>query len=286
MDGGLRKRRGNDEESKPLLDNVDEDEEDYRYQERTSPVIQQKGFYDQCVTLMSWFWNSMWSVWPFSLQIDEPTRLAMLRLKTNVTEKFNKDDRDHMLELLNLWELGFPGQSVPYDIVSNDWKKLGFQSDDPMRDFRGTGIFGLQQILFFAELYPIKFTQILDLQNLRGEMYPFVVTSFNVTMMLFELLGWGWKKPGVSTAVNQECYFSMIKMLIPSPDCDINETKYVLNQMYSVAMVILDTQWINTGASYMDFPVVLQKTQSEFENIFLGGNKTITDINILLDSVR
>lgn len=34
-------------------------------------------------------------------------------------------------------------------------------------------------------------------------MYPFVVASFNVTMMIFELLGWGWKTKGMSTALNQ-----------------------------------------------------------------------------------
>jgi hypothetical protein len=89
-----------------------------------------------------------------------------------------------------------------------------------MRDFRGTGIFGLQNFLFLAEKYPTTWQRIVDLQESRGkwcatrflrdlgERYPVAIASFNVTMMLFEFLGWGWKTPGQSSCkdtVSQSC---------------------------------------------------------------------------------
>lgn len=36
----------------------------------------------------------------------------------------------------------FTDAEYPTTHVSHEWKKLGFQSDDPQRDFRATGIFG------------------------------------------------------------------------------------------------------------------------------------------------
>jgi hypothetical protein len=62
-------------------------------------------------------------------------------------------------------QVGFKGENLDYQLISDDWKKLGFQSDDPMRDFRGTGIFGVEQLLFFADKCPQKFHYVLDLQH-------------------------------------------------------------------------------------------------------------------------
>jgi len=211
----------------------------------------------------------------------------MIQFKSIVIESFNQDNEAHMLSLHQLWEVGFKNPHMEYKLVTDDWKRLGFQSDDPMRDFRGTGIFGLEQILFFAEKCPQKFEYILDLEKFRGEMYPFVVASFNVTMMLFELLGWGWKsKPGVSSSSNQYCYPSMVKILFPNNDTDYNQSKFALNIMFCIASIILDNKWSNMVASYLDFPIILKNTQTEFENIFTSEKKTLTDLLKILDNMN
>lgn len=37
---------------------------------------------------------------------------------------------------------------------SRQWTEIGFQGDDPATDFRGMGLLGLNQLLFFAERFP------------------------------------------------------------------------------------------------------------------------------------
>eukprot|EP01126_Amoeba_proteus_P035362 TRINITY_DN3565_c0_g1_i15.p1 TRINITY_DN3565_c0_g1~~TRINITY_DN3565_c0_g1_i15.p1 ORF type:complete len:162 (-),score=24.15 TRINITY_DN3565_c0_g1_i15:1227-1712(-) len=112
-----------------------------------------------------------------------------------------------MTDLYALWQLSFPNHPSPNPLNHENWKLLGFQSDDPLRDFRGSGIFGLHNLLFFAHKYPRTWEKMADLNHRRGERFPFTVASFNVTMMLFELLGWGWKTPGQSTCRNPVHHF-------------------------------------------------------------------------------
>jgi len=204
--------------------------------------------------------------------IDLPTKQKMTEFQKYVSIAFDPQDPGHMSELYLLWKKEFPDVEIPDNLESELWKKLGFQSENPLRDFRGSGIFGLKNMLFFAEKYPKCFSDLVDIdQSREGEQYPFAVASFNVTMMLFELLGWGWKTPGKSTVKDPAVYHRLVSFLF-SADYSIDRAENIFNELFSVLMVKVDAKWYEMKAGYMDFPKVLTQSQLEMERLVLQFN--------------
>ena len=72
------------------------------------------------------------------------------RLRLEAYDRFNSD---HERLLDGLWAALRPGV-MRTGRVTEDWKTLGFQGTDPATDFRGMGMLGLTQLLFFAQNYP------------------------------------------------------------------------------------------------------------------------------------
>jgi len=155
-------------------------------------------------------------------------------------------------------------------------KKIGFQSDDPIRDIRGTGAFGVNNLLFFAEKYPLKFRRLIGLDTRHAtddDKYPFVVGAFNITMMIFELLGWGWKTAGKSTAKNPGTPAKLCAFLFDN-NMALRDSVFVFNELFCVAVQFMDDSWTEMKAKYMDFPKVIVETQDRFERVLSTFNKT------------
>lgn len=120
----------------------------------------------------------------------------MIAFRAVATTKFDKNNLSHVAELKKLWKAAFGDAPLSDSLVSHDWylishfirfrlterKKIGFQSDDPMRDFRGIGIFGVENILYMAEKYPKAFNVFMKSEAATD--YPFVITAFNVTFVI------------------------------------------------------------------------------------------------------
>jgi len=114
------------------------------------------------------------------------------------------------------------------------------------------------------------FFQLLDVDDTRpGEHYPFAVASFNITMMLFEILGWGWKTPGKSTAKNSSVFFRCISFMF-SENYSLERAENIFNELFSLSMVVMDKNWYEMNAGYMDFPKVLTQTQNQLEVLIVA----------------
>jgi hypothetical protein len=89
---------------------------------------------------------------------------------------------------MKLWTITFPNVKLETR-VSEQWKLLGFQGTDPATDFRGMGLLGLQNLIYFAENYTDTFRKIVTVQAERKERdYPVAVAGINVTQMLCDLM--------------------------------------------------------------------------------------------------
>lgn len=73
--------------------------------------------------------------------------------------KFDADAAEHQMLLLRLWSslmsgsgstLGNRGE-VP--LIGEHWKVLGFQGTNPATDFRGMGLLGLLNLIYFAGFF-------------------------------------------------------------------------------------------------------------------------------------
>jgi len=84
-------------------------------------------------------------------------------------QPYNKSNPDHEAQLMLLWKMVFPDVQLE-SRVSEQWKKMGFQGTDPATDFRGMGLLGLQNLMYFAETYPEIFRKIVKEQSSRSDL--------------------------------------------------------------------------------------------------------------------
>ncbi|CAH2225341.1 ELMO domain-containing 1 isoform X1 [Pelobates cultripes] len=76
-------------------------------------------------------------------------------------EAYDSDNNQHEDMLQKLWKLLKPG--VPLESrISKQWCEIGFQGDDPKTDFRGMGLLGLYNLVYFAEKETPSALQILS----------------------------------------------------------------------------------------------------------------------------
>eukprot|EP00347_Sterkiella_histriomuscorum_P007742 403347728 len=65
------------------------------------------------------------------------------------------------------------------DLKGSAWRNFGFQSDNPRTDFRGSGLFGLKNLKYFAERYELSMKRMI-----KDQMYFWALTSIQITHFL------------------------------------------------------------------------------------------------------
>jgi len=70
--------------------------------------------------------------------------------------------------------------------VTREWEEIGFQGDEPGRDFRAMGVLGLENLVYFAETYPKSARSVL-FDSMKPNWFPFAITGINITYDLFKL---------------------------------------------------------------------------------------------------
>ena len=127
-----------------------------------------------------------------SLTLYQEEKLS--QFKKFVTKAYDVTNDYHENQLKKYWNILSNGEELT-ERKSEQWKKLGFQGKDPASDFRGAGLFGLQNLLYFSARFPSMFHSTFrgDKKREGQQSYPFSIAALNITMMLFEFIGWGIK---------------------------------------------------------------------------------------------
>ena len=91
-----------------------------------------------------------------------------IALETSMFLSSTKFDWSHELHrelLFGVWKNLVPGAPLQItpgkSVVSEEWKKVGFQGKDPATDFRGVGLLGLVQLHYFISTRPTLARRIL-----------------------------------------------------------------------------------------------------------------------------
>eukprot|EP01133_Synstelium_polycarpum_P003440 gene3440-3907_t len=165
-------------------------------------------------------------------------KLSLLKNRKGIL--YNKESQEHEGTLMKLWTTTYPDTKLE-SRVSEQWKLLGFQGTDPATDFRGMGIFGLENLVYFATAHTDTFRKIVNGQLDRKERdYPVAVAGINLTQMFFELFK-------VTEENNPEMPIFPI----------LFSHKNAFEEVYCIAFQLLDVTWDNMNASYMEFPKVI-----------------------------
>ncbi|GJN06605.1 hypothetical protein PR202_ga24351 [Eleusine coracana subsp. coracana] len=165
------------------------------------------------------------------------------RLKHRTKVYFDPSRRDHQEALKALWHATYPDQELE-GLISEQWKDMGWQGRDPSTDFRGAGFISLENLLFFAKTFSASFQRLLKKQcgNRATWEYPFAVAGV-VTL----------------TAAKPRTFVRAIFIQM------LSEDEWAFDLLYCVAFVVMDKQWLEKNASYMDFNEVLKSTRAQLE---------------------
>ncbi|XP_042386042.1 ELMO domain-containing protein A-like isoform X1 [Zingiber officinale] len=178
------------------------------------------------------------------------------RLKHRVNVYFDGSRCEHQEALRALWYATYPDKELS-DLVSDQWKEMGWQGKDPSTDFRGAGFISLENLLFFAKTFSNSFQRLLNKQfgNRSTWEYPFAVAGVNITFMIIQMLDLQSSK----TRTFARAVF--VQML--------SEDEWAFDLLYCVAFMLMDKQWLERNASYMEFNEVLKSTRAALERELL-----------------
>ncbi|GFN80734.1 Elmo domain-containing protein 2-like protein [Plakobranchus ocellatus] len=172
--------------------------------------------------------------------------------------KFSSENEDHMRKLEKLWDLYNSGRPLP-SLVGSHWTEIGFQGDNPATDFRGMGLLGLEQLMFFSEIYPEQAQKVLNLSHHPNYGFSFAIVGINITEMCLTLL----------IKRRLKSYFYSIEK--PSPG---------LHDFHSVYCHIFNSfqqHWIaERPKDIMEFGMVRQKYLQHLEIFLTSGDSCAT----------
>ncbi|XP_046421561.1 ELMO domain-containing protein 2 [Neodiprion fabricii] len=179
---------------------------------------------------------------------------------------YDADNAEHELMLLKLWNLLMPHEPLE-GRVTKQWQDIGFQGDDPKTDFRGMGILGLENLVYFAQEFPNAAKHVL-LHSIHPRYgYAFAIVGINLTSMALRLLRDGSAKTHVYNAAKT----------LP--------TVRVFHQFYCYLMYEFDRLWIESKPSnMMEFSTIQEKFENSIR-ILLNNPKTVFRVNISVDNV-
>lgn len=142
-----------------------------------------------------------------------------------------------------------------------------FQGDDPKTDFRGMGLLGLENLLYFATEYTLVSNHVLSHSLHPKYGYTFAIVGINLTSMAYYLLKDGSAKT----------YMFNYKQCLPS----IN----LFHKFYCYLFYEFDKMWIESKPeNMMEFSIIFKK----FENAVrseLADPASVFRINIEVDTI-
>uniref|UniRef100_A0A4W3JYQ5 ELMO/CED-12 domain containing 2 n=1 Tax=Callorhinchus milii TaxID=7868 RepID=A0A4W3JYQ5_CALMI len=102
-------------------------------------------------------------------------------------QSFDSANVKHEDMLMKLWNILMPRIHLE-SRITKQWSDIGFQGDDPKTDFRGMGMLGLYNLVYFGEHYTEVARQILSHSNHPKIGYSYAIVGINLTEMAYSLL--------------------------------------------------------------------------------------------------
>ncbi|KAL7288034.1 hypothetical protein TKK_0017830 [Trichogramma kaykai] len=179
---------------------------------------------------------------------------------------YDSDNAKHEGLLLKLWDLLMPGEELD-GRITKQWQDIGFQGDDPKTDFRGMGILGLENLVYFAQEYPSAATHVLSHSMHPKYGYAFAIVGINLTSMALRLLKDGSAKTHIYNA----------SKTLP--------TIRAFHQFYCYLFYEFDGFWIESKPSnMMEFSSIQEKFEQNIKAA-LADSSTVFRINLSVDNI-
>ncbi|XP_044727069.1 ELMO domain-containing protein 2 [Chrysoperla carnea] len=184
------------------------------------------------------------------------------------TTQYSSENLEHEAKLLQLWRLLRPDEELE-NRISKQWQDIGFQGDDPKTDFRGMGILGLENLLYFSTEYPDVAKHVLSHSLHPTYGYAFAIVGINITSLAYRLM--------VEGDLRTHIYNYNYSKSTP--------TIKHFHQFYCYLFYEFDKYWIESKpANIMDFSRILQEFETNIRSA-LTNLSTVFKINVAVDNI-
>ncbi|KAF5294614.1 hypothetical protein FQR65_LT10720 [Abscondita terminalis] len=193
-------------------------------------------------------------------------RQLKAEVETLRTIIYDSDNIEHEQKLLELWQHLNPNNPLN-SRVSKQWQEIGFQGDDPKTDFRGMGLLGLENLLYFSREYKGPASHVLSHSHHPNYGYEFAIVGINITSMACSLLREG----------NAKTYFYNTCKSLPN----IRH----FHQFYCYLFYEFDRFWIECKpTNIMEFSCIKNKFEQNIR-ASLSDPQGVFRINVSVDTV-
>ena len=225
--------------------------------------------------------------------LTEAQKLRLAKLASRASVTYDPQVESHVNLLRQLWSLAFPNRSLP-SLKCEEWKEMGWQGTDPATDFRSGGLMSLENLAWFAEHQPRVFQRLMHKRDgVRSQWeYPFAAAGVNITFQLVDVLELRdkTKKFGTSDSSSNDsgggeggrggllpipaptspagvAFVDCLMMEGDDDDDDDDKQKddddASFEKIYVAWFEVLDRNWLEAKATYMEFSQVMEKTKME-----------------------
>lgn len=197
-------------------------------------------------------------IWGYRQLISEVEELRRIQ--------YDSDNLEHERKLCDLWNILMPDEPLE-SRITKQWQDIGFQGDDPKTDFRGMGLLGLENLLFFSTEYKGPAAHVLSHSRHPVYGYAFAIVGINLTSMAWHLL----KDEDAKT------YIYNVSKSLPSIR--------LFHQLYSYLFYEFDRYWVECKPkNIMEFSNIKEKFENNIR-MSLQDSTTLFRINISVDTV-
>ncbi|XP_038648385.1 ELMO domain-containing protein 2 [Scyliorhinus canicula] len=175
-------------------------------------------------------------------------------------QPFDSSNQQHENMLIKLWDLLMPHVHLE-SRITKQWGDIGFQGDDPKTDFRGMGMLGLHNLIFFGDHYTAAARQTLSHSNHPKIGYSYAIVGINLTEMAYSLMKSGLLKS----------YFYNLAPGVPQ--------LHHFHQFYCYLMYEFDQFWFKEEpSSIMEFNLYREQFHERIKQL-LQDPKTVLKLN-------
>ncbi|KAI8099735.1 ELMO/CED-12 family-domain-containing protein [Halteromyces radiatus] len=101
--------------------------------------------------------------------------------------KFDGTNQLHEQKLLKLWNSLMPDVELEARLT-RQWGEIGFQGNDPASDFRGMGMQGLDDLVYYSKTYPTSCQRTFHSSQHPVSWYPFAIVGINISQFTIQIL--------------------------------------------------------------------------------------------------
>lgn len=167
---------------------------------------------------------------------------------------FDYANEAHAALVRRLFVALFPRGRLGSELISTEWKNVGFQRSNPAPDFRASGLFGLRMLIFFAESYPEALRLIIETHRPREPWhYPVAVAGITIASLIADVLQ---LRIDPDLVVRTPILLELAQWLRSLDD---------VGEMFCAMFTHLEDRWHEHKATYMTFQQELALLRARLE---------------------